>query len=152
VPKRILAVDVQRIGNLVGMTASELFRHHVSLMGNPDDGSIYADDVVVDLPYAPQHHTGKLDGKAHVLRFLTNIGVYFEGVQIGEPTIYVTSDPNVIIAEYTGASTSKETGLPYRQNYVSIVTVKDGKISHIREYYNPIKVLVATGEMEEPGA
>jgi len=48
--------------------------------------------------------------------------------QIGEPAIYVTTDPNVIVAEYTGASTSKETGLPYRQNYVSIVTAKDGKI------------------------
>ncbi|MBC8065664.1 MAG: nuclear transport factor 2 family protein [Chlorobia bacterium] len=134
------------------MTSSELFRHHLSLMGNPDDGSIYTEDVVVDLPYAPQHHTGKLDGKAHVLRFLTNIGVYFSDVQIGEPTIYETGDPNMIIAEYTGASMSKETGLPYRQDYVSFVTVKDGKIAHIREYYNPIKVLVATGEMTEPGS
>ncbi len=133
------------------MTASELVRHHLSLIGSPDDGGIYADNVVVDLPYAPQHHTGKLDGKAHVLRFLTNIGVYFEGVQIGEPTIYETSDPNVVIAEYTGSSTSKETGLPYNQNYVAFVTVKDGKIQHIREYYNPIKVLVATGEITEPG-
>lgn len=140
------------MGNLDFMTASDLFRHHLSLMGNPDSGDIYAEDVVVDLPYAPQHHTGKLDGKAHILRFLTNIGVYFSDIVIGEPTIYETTDPNVIIAEYTGSSTSKEAGLPYRQSYVSIVTVKDGKIQHIREYYNPIKVLVATGEMEEPGA
>jgi uncharacterized protein len=133
------------------MSAADLFRRHLSLMGNPDEGSIYADDIVVDLPYAPKHHTGRMEGKAAVLRFLTNIGVYFEDVQIGDPKIYETSDPNVIIAEYPGSSTSKETGLPYRQNYVSFVTVRDGKIVHIREYYNPITVLVATGEMEEPG-
>jgi len=133
------------------MTASELFRKHLSLMGNPDDGAIYADDIVIDLPYAPKHHTGKLEGKEAVLRFLRNIGVYFENVSIGEPSIYETSDPNMIIAEYPGGSTSKETGLPYRQNYVSFVTVRDGKIAHIREYYDPIQVLVATGEIQEPG-
>lgn len=133
------------------MTATELFRIHLANVGNPTNDSVYADDIVVDLPYAPQHHTGKLDGKAHVLRFLTNIGVYFEGVEVGEPTIYETADPNVIIAEYPGSSTCKDTGLPYRQNYVAFVTVKEGKIAHIREYYNPIKVLVSTGEIEEPG-
>jgi len=120
-------------------------------MGNPDEGSIYSDDVVVELPYAPKHHTGKLVGKAALLKFLTNIGVYFENVQIGEPRIYETADANVVIAEYPGNSTSKETGLPYRQNYVSIVTAKDGQIVHIREYYDPIQVLVATGEMQELG-
>lgn len=133
------------------MSAADLFRRHLSLMGNPDEGSIYTDNVVVDLPYAPKHHTGRLEGKAAVLRFLTNIGVYFEGVQIGDPKIYETPDPSVIIVEYAGSSTSKETGLPYRQNYVSFVTVRDGKIAHIREYYDPIQVLVATGEMQEPG-
>jgi uncharacterized protein len=121
-------------------------------VGNPDEGSIYADDVVVELPYAPKHHTGRLEGKAAVLRFLTNVGVYFSDLQIGEPRIYETGDPNQIIAEYPGSSISKETGLPYRQNYVAFVTAKDGKISHIREYYNPINVLVATGEMTEPGS
>ncbi len=134
------------------MTTTDLFRAHLGNVGNPTNDGIYADDIVVDLPYAPQHHTGKLDGKAHVLRFLTNIGVYFEGVKVGEPMIYETADPNVIIAEYPGSSTAKDTGLPYRQNYVAFVTVKDGKIAHIREYYNPVKVLVATGEMVEPGS
>lgn len=133
------------------MTAKELFLKHLSLMGNPDDGAIYAEDVVIDLPYAPKHHTGKLEGREAVLRFLRNIGAYFENVSIGEPKFYETTDPNVIVAEYPGGSTSKETGLPYRQNYVSFVTAKDGKIAHIREYYDPIQVLVATGEMREPG-
>lgn len=134
------------------MSTADLFKRHLALMGNPDEGAIYHDDVVIDLPYAPKHHTGKLDGKAAVLRFLGNIGVYFKDIEIGEPRIYETQDPSVIIAEYTGGSTSKETGKPYRQNYVSIVTARDGKIAHIREYYDPVQVLVATGEIDEPGA
>ncbi len=133
------------------MTTSELFLKHLSLMGKPDDGAIYHEDVVIDLPYAPKHHTRQLLGRDKVLKFMSNIGVYFENVQIGEPKIYETADSNVIIAEYPGSSTSKETGLPYRQNYVSIVTAEGGKIKHIREYYDPIQVLVATGEIEEPG-
>ena len=71
---------------------------------------------------------------------------------MGEANILETADSNVIVAEYTGASNSKETGKPYRQNYIAVVSLRDGKIAHIREYYNPIRVLVTTGEIEEPGS
>lgn len=133
------------------MSATELFRRHLANVGNPTDVDIYADDIVVEFPYAPRHHTGRLEGREGILRFLTNIGKYFENFEIGEPRIHLTADPNVLIAEYPGRSKSKETGLPYNQNYVAVVTVRDGQIAHLREYYNPIRVLVSGGEISEPG-
>jgi len=137
------------------MTAAELFRRHLSLFGRTDaaeSAEIYAAEASMDFPYAPQHHTQRLEGRDAILRFLTRVGEFFDNIQIGEPTIHITNDPNVVVAEYPGSAVSKETKLPYTQNYVSVVTVRNGQIVHIREYYNPVRVLVATGEIEEPGA
>jgi hypothetical protein len=133
------------------MSPIDLLHAHLGNAVNPTNPEIYADDVFIEFPYAPKHHTQKLEGAEAIFRFFTNIGLYFEGYALTEATIYETSDPNVIVAEYGGSSTSKETGLPYRQRYVSFLTARDGKIAHIREYYNPVHVLVAGGEIEEPG-
>ena len=136
------------------MTPGELFAKHFSFFGkdaSAEADAVYHDDVVVDFPYAPQHHTQRLEGKAAVVRFCSRVGDFFEGIGGSVDRVFETGDPNVAIVETTGWSTSKETGLPYRQNYIAVVTARDGKISHINEYYNPIKVLVAGGEIEEPG-
>ncbi len=133
------------------MTLSELIVAHNANFGNPTRTDIYRDDILIEFPYAPKHHTGRLEGKERVLGFLTAIGKYFHDIEMGEPKIHLTQDPNVAISEVPGGSTATETGLPYRQNYISVFTVKDGQIAHIREYYNPVQVLVATGEITEPG-
>jgi len=129
----------------------ELIRAHLANVGNPTNPDIYADDVVAVFPYAPKHHTGRLEGKARVLGFLEAIGKYFSDILMGEPVIHLTSDPNVAVVEVPGNSVSKETGLPYSQNYVTFVTVRDGKIVGLKEYYDPIQVLVATGEIAPVG-
>lgn len=134
------------------MSITDLIQSHVANVGNPIHPEIYAEDVVMEFPYAPKHHTGRREGKAGILTFLTNIGVYFKAVQMGEPQILLTTDPNVAVVEVHGQSVSAETGKPYSQNYISIVTARDGQIVHIREYYDPIQVLVATGEIEEPAS
>jgi ketosteroid isomerase-like protein len=133
------------------MSTAELVAAHLANIGNPSHAEIYTDDVVAEFPYAPRHHTGKLSGSEAVLNFLMKIGLYFQDIRVGEPTVHLTANPDVVILEYPGTSVSKETGLPYSQDYVSVLTLRAGRISHIREYYNPVKVLVATGEMQEPG-
>lgn len=134
------------------MDLPDLIHLHLANFGDPTHPEIYADDLVVEFPYAPKHHTGRLEGKERVLGFLTAIGKYFRNIEIGVPTIHVTQNPAVVVVEFPGASESVETGLPYRQNYVSVVTAKDGRITHIREYYDPLRVLVSTGEITEPGS
>ena len=130
---------------------ADLFRKHLANFGDPQHPEVYADDIVMDFPYAPKHHTGRREGKEAVLGFLRNVGVYFRDIKIGEPKFHETTDPNVIIVEFPGQSVSTETGLEYKQNYITVATFRNGQIAHMKEYYNPIPVLVSTGEMEEPG-
>jgi ketosteroid isomerase-like protein len=131
------------------MDAPELLRRHLSLVGRaatPEELEIYAPDVIVEFPYAPEDHTRRLEGPAAIARFLENIGKFARDIQMGEPTIYETHGG--CIAEYKGNSVFTDTNLPYSQDYVAIVRVADGRIASIREYYDPLRVLRAMGEID----
>lgn len=131
------------------MSAADLLRRHLSLVGraaSAEELEIYADDLLVEFPYAPEDHTQRLQGPAEIARFLENIGKFAEGFRLGEPTIHET--PNGCIAEYHGDAVFKESGRPYSQDYVAVVTMRDGKIARLREYYDPLRVLRAMGELD----
>jgi ketosteroid isomerase-like protein len=117
-------------------TAAELLKSHLSLVGKsatPEElAAIYCDDFVAEFPYAPEDHTRRLDGPAAIGRFLSNIANFAEAFALGEPTIHET--PTGCIAEYHGDSVFKATGRAYSQDYISVVTVRDGRIASIREY------------------
>lgn len=129
-------------------SASELLRAHLSLVGRAataEELAIYSDDVVAEFPYAPEDHTRRLEGPDAIARFLENIGKFAEGFRLGEATIHET--PTGCIAEYHGDAVFKSTGNSYSQDYISVVTVRDGKIASIKEYYDPLRVLRAMGEI-----
>lgn len=131
-------------------SAAELLRSHLALVGktaSPEElSAIYADDFVAEFPYAPEDHTRRLEGPAAIGRFLAAIGNFAEAFKLGEPTIHET--PTGCIAEYHGDSVFKSTGRAYSQDYISVVTVENGKIKSIREYYDPMRVLRAMGEID----
>lgn len=131
-------------------SAADLLRSHLSLVGKsatPEElAAIYADDFVAEFPYAPEDHTRRLEGPEAIGRFLENIGKFAEAFKLGEPTIHET--PTGCIAEYHGDSIFKSTGRAYSQDYISVVTVEGDKIKSIREYYDPMRVLRAMGEID----
>ncbi len=132
------------------MSATDLFRTHLSLIGNPaseEDLSIYSEDVVMTLVNAPEGHTKTLVGPAAIARFMGRIGEFFTIVSRPEPLIQETA--NGLVAEYKGDMISKETGRAYHQDYVAVVEVRGGQIAVIREYYDAIRVLRAIGDLDE---
>ena len=130
-------------------TSGELLKSHLSLVGKTatdEELSIYTDDFVAEFPYAPEDHTNRLEGRAGIARFMAAIGNFAEAFKLGEPTIHETATG--FVAEYHGDSVFKSTGRAYSQDYISVFTVRDGKIAHIKEYYDPMRVLRAMGEID----
>ena len=130
------------------MNNVELLRHHVGLVARPTqtgDADIYSENVEMTLMYAPEGHTRTLVGPEKILAFMARIEEFFEIVSRPEPVITETSTGAV--AEYRGDMICKETGNAYHQDYVAIAEIQDGKIVAVREYYDPIRVLKAFGEM-----
>ena len=131
------------------MSHADLFRRHLANAGRSaadQDLSVYAPNVVAEFPYAPDGHTRRLEGPEAVGRFLANIGNFALGFTLGEPTFVEAGD--TVVVEYHGDATFKETGKAYAQDYIVVAHVEGGQLVSIREYYDPIRVLRAMGELD----
>ena len=132
------------------MTSTDLLNHHLSFVGreatSEEANSVYHPSVVAEFPYAPPDHTRRLEGITAVVGFLARIGSFAEDIKLSLPTIFETSSG--LVAEYHGESIFKDSGRKYEQDYVVVITVEDGLIIHIKEYYDPLRVLRAMGEID----
>ena len=51
---------------------------------------------------------------------------------------YYDPEKSVVILEYTMHGTVVRTGAPYLNRFISVITVKDRKITHWRDYLDPL--------------
>ena len=55
--------------------------------------------------------------------------------------IHQTTDPETIVVEMRGVGRLVETDAPFDMTYIAVVTVRDGRITSYRDYWNPLAVL-----------
>ncbi len=130
------------------MSHAELLRRHLDNFGkvrSQQDADVYTEDLVTEFPYAPPDHTRKLEGIEALLGFQSRISSFAEGFSLRAP--WLISEGDQFVARYHGSAIFKDTGLPYEQDYVVVGKVSDGKISHLEEHYDPLRVLRAMGEI-----
>ena len=127
---------------------SDLLRAALGDKLAPADGmlDLFADDVVFEFPYAPEGLPKRLEGRAALAAHLARIGplLSFGTMELGD--VHAAGETVVIESSCTGQGAA--TGVPYNQTYVSVVTLRDGRIAHYRDYWNPLVVLAALGGTE----
>jgi ketosteroid isomerase-like protein len=101
------------------------------------------DDVVMEFPYAPPGMVTQLNGKAAIAEHLQNLGGMLAFDRMSAPVVHPSTDPDVCVLEFTAHGKGVETGEPYDQQYISVIRLRDGKIVHYRDYWNPLVVLRA---------
>ena len=52
-------------------------------------------------------------------------------------------DPDTVVLEFFGRGEGVITGEAYEQRYISVIRLRDGRITHYKDYWNPIAVLQA---------
>lgn len=131
---------------------SDLLRAALGDKLAPADGmlDLFADDVVFEFPYAPDGLPKWLEGRAALAAHLARIGplLSFWTMELGN--VHAAGETVVIEFSCTGQGTA--TGVPYNQTYISVVTLRDGRIAHYRDYWNPLVVLAALGGTEAAAA
>lgn len=107
---------------------------------------LFAENVVFEFPYAPDGLPRWLDGKAALAVHLEKLGplIAFGPMVLGD----VHADGETVIFEFSCTGKAVHTGAAYDQVYISVVTVRDGRIARYRDYWNPIVVLTALGGSE----
>ena len=62
------------------------------------------------------------------------------------------SDDSTVTLEYASEGKVTATGRPYGNRYISVVTIKDRKIVHWREYLDPLRVFAALEDTDRTDA
>lgn len=122
--------------------------------------TLLADDAVMEFPYALPNSVTRLDGKPEIVKFLSWFRDFLQLTEVEHVATHWTASRTVAILEYEGAGRIVQTGRSYHQKYISVLTVRGERISHWKDYWNPVSVLVATGDLSsvlgetvnEPGA
>ena len=105
-----------------------------------DMADCYAQDVVVELPFAVAGLSpSRVETTREELRARFQAGRASRRYSdLSDVAIHETADPEVIIAEYELHGEMTATGEPFRMRFVMVVTIKDGQIVHSRDYSDPI--------------
>jgi hypothetical protein len=107
----------------------------------------YAEDAVIEMPFAPPGVPRRSQGRETLRARL----VSFSGRRpwtIEKPdsvVVHETTDPDVIVVEYDLHGTVVATGAPLVLSYVMVMTIKDGLITHSRDYSDTLSTLRAVG-------
>jgi len=99
--------------------------------------ALFADDAVMELPFAPGEMPRRHEGKAAIGDFQRFARDSFSTFAMTVDAIHQTADPNVVVAEHRSDAVVAENGRPYRNRYVTFLTFDDdGRIANWREYYD----------------
>jgi ketosteroid isomerase-like protein len=98
---------------------------------------LFADDAVMELPFAPGKMARSYVGKAAIAEFQLFARDSFSEFSMSVDAIHETVDPHVVIAEHRSDAVAAENGRPYRNHYVTFFTFNDdGLITSWREFYD----------------
>ncbi len=98
--------------------------------------AVMADDLVMELPYAPEPIPQKLEGKQAALGVLGALEQMFDVFSLNVHDAYEAPGENTAILEATALGVRSEGGT-YQNRYVFVFTFEDGKLKRWLEFFNP---------------
>jgi len=106
----------------------------------------FAEDAVLALPYAPAGTPKETVGRDQIVAYVSLLGDYIEpGIFVDHAFDTLAGDPGVVVARYSASTKLLTTGSPYENTYITLVTVRDGKVTRYEEFFDPINWLIAQG-------
>ena len=110
--------------------------------------SILHEEADLVLPYAPPGIPGVISGKEAFVNWMNAMPGMLSPLNFKASRVdTLGSDPDEVVAEYTGDATNLANGKPYRNTYIARVRMKDGLIVRYAEWFNPLVFNEAFGEV-----
>jgi ketosteroid isomerase-like protein len=118
------------------------------LDGIADGGHFFdllADDVsfdyIITTPGYPRHIVGR-QAVADLYRPYGTLIVLDRCLDL---VVYHDTKKGVVVLEYASEGRVVSTGAPYANRYISVLTITDRKVTHWRDYLDPVAVFDALG-------
>ncbi|MGI0119950.1 nuclear transport factor 2 family protein [Zooshikella sp. RANM57] len=109
--------------------------------------AMMAKDFVMEFPYAPEDGVKEIKGQDALANYLANLQDLIVLDRITVPKVYRAQNSDVVILEFECRGHAKKTGRPYNQRYISVITLREGKILRYVDYWNPLNVFDAIGSL-----
>ncbi|MFI6770765.1 nuclear transport factor 2 family protein [Streptomyces sp. NPDC050355] len=126
---------------------ADLYRHSLQLLLDkniPDWVGLWAEDGILEFPFAPRGWPGRLEGKESIAAYMRHYPDHIDLHDFPDVRIHQTTDPETIVVEMRGVGRLVETASPFDVRYIAVVTVQDRHFTTYRDYWNPLAV-------QEPG-
>ncbi|MEU6238385.1 nuclear transport factor 2 family protein [Kitasatospora sp. NPDC047058] len=134
---------------------AELYRHSLRLLLDKDIPAwvgLWAEDGVMEFPFAPPGRPRRLEGRGAVAGYMRDYPDHIDLHDFPDLRIHQSTDPGTIVVEMRGVGRVVATGRPFDMTYIAVVTVRDGRFTSYRDYWNPLAVLEPGLEFAGGGA
>ena len=115
------------------------------LADGEDYFDLLADDVVFEYVISVPGYPRRVEGRPAIIDLYSGYDDYMTVHTADNLRVYRDPRASVAILEYEVHGESVQTGRPYNNRFASVITVKDSKVTHWRDYLDPIAVFDATG-------
>jgi len=106
---------------------------------------LWADDGVLEFPYAPAGRRRAYQGKADILAYMKHATGRVAADSVEQMRISPMLDPGMAVVELSFKGRALANDAPYNQSLVIFFEVQDGKLRRHREYWNPLATMDALG-------
>ncbi|MCP9964195.1 nuclear transport factor 2 family protein [Actinomadura madurae] len=98
--------------------------------------ALYAEDAVVEQPFAPPPAPPRLEGRATLDRHFRRAGAGPLELRVRDVVVHDTADPEVIVVEYGYDGRVATTGRTFTVANILVLRIRDGLIVESRDYHD----------------
>src|ERR1700677_601905 len=111
-----------------------------SLAAGDVDGwmAIYTPDAVHEFPFAPEGAVRRLEGRDAIAAYIAQLPARIRFGSLSDVRVHEAGDE--VIIEATGHQRRVADDTPRDLSYVWFITHEDGRVSHFRDYMNPLQL------------
>lgn len=112
--------------------------------GVEDYLDLFRDDAVLELPYGATEAGDRVEGKAAIAAYMERLRgvVTLEDMRLTASYACTAGTAGTAgetaVLEYVGIVHAEGKDVRFRQRYIAVVVVRDGRIALFREYTNPL--------------
>ena len=116
----------------------------LDLLGSENQFDLLADDIVVEFPYGPSlGMPDRFETKPVFVAYSRQLFKALPGLTMRDRTFYsADGDPTTVFIEYISDAPTPG-GHSYRQVYVNKMQFRDGLLVHMKEFWDPKRILDA---------
>lgn len=109
--------------------------------GSRDDlADLYADDVLISNPFAPEGVPNESRGNAQLRARMKSFQQFLAYDAVEDVAVHETTDPQVAVVEFTLVGRLLPAGESFQLRAVNVMRIVDGLIAESRDYTDGVRV------------